>query len=380
MLSRAVLRTVNPAQLRPTPAAFRAATVSRSTRAYAKDNHPRQAPKKPTDYSKTPVVGKSPPSATDAHRTAGAGAAFGASESASTAKSSDNSGNPDFSSKQDEFQTAADPAQNTAPQTSSPSAIDPALNAAPNRPLPDLTQGIPSTLDYETMGGNSAKETDDTALNLTEAGGRGRGELPSSAYVSSLERKRLRIANYLYAAFALFATTGTVYLGRNWETEEEEARHPAAPSGWSPALFWGRAKARLTGQLDYYNEPAFPKLLPDVDPSWERPYTLVLSLEDLLIHSEWTRENGWRLAKRPGVDYFLRYLSQYYELVIFTSVPSTFADPVIRKLDPFRIIMWPLFREATRYKDGKYIKVSKLVSPPRTTTLMKQTGSLIPEP
>ena len=31
------------------------------------------------------------------------------------------------------------------------------------------------------------------------------------------------------------------------------------------------------------------------------------------------RVNGWRTAKRPGVDYFLAYLSQFYEIVIFTS-------------------------------------------------------------
>lgn len=31
------------------------------------------------------------------------------------------------------------------------------------------------------------------------------------------------------------------------------------------------------------------------------------------------RQHGWRVAKRPGVDYFLAYLSQFYEIVIFTS-------------------------------------------------------------
>jgi import inner membrane translocase subunit TIM50 len=80
-------------------------------------------------------------------------------------------------------------------------------------------------------------------------------------------------------------------------------------------------------------------------------------MEDLLIHSEWSREHGWRMAKRPGVDYFLRYLSQYYELVIFTSQPWAVAEPVIRKLDPFHIVTWPLFREATLYEKGEYIKV-----------------------
>ncbi|KAL2104732.1 hypothetical protein VUR80DRAFT_9759 [Thermomyces stellatus] len=88
----------------------------------------------------------------------------------------------------------------------------------------------------------------------------------------------------------------------------------------------------------------------------EKPYTLCISLEDMLVHSEWSREHGWRVAKRPGVDYFLRYLSQYYELVLFTTVPSAVALPVIQKLDPFQMIMFPLFREATKYKDGEFVK------------------------
>jgi import inner membrane translocase subunit TIM50 len=32
------------------------------------------------------------------------------------------------------------------------------------------------------------------------------------------------------------------------------------------------------------------------------------------------------------------------------------ADPIIRKLDPFRLVLWPLFREATRFENGEYIK------------------------
>jgi hypothetical protein len=31
------------------------------------------------------------------------------------------------------------------------------------------------------------------------------------------------------------------------------------------------------------------------------------------------RQHGWRTAKRPGVDYFIAYLSQFYEVVIFTT-------------------------------------------------------------
>lgn len=278
----------------------------------------------------------------------------------STAKKGES---PEFSTKQDEFDTAASPSKNTAPQSTSPSAIDPAEAQFENKPLPDLTQGIPSTLEFETTGRTSKA----SPLNLTEAadpeeapgsGGKGRGELPASAYVSSTERRRNMLANYMYLSFAIFATTGAIYLGRNWDTEEEEREHEKdAPSGWSLTQMWNRAKARTGDQLNYYNEPSFPKLLPDPHPSFEKPYTLVLGMEDLLIHSEWTREHGWRLAKRPGVDYFLRYLSQYYELVIFTTQPFALAEQVIQKFDPYHIIQWPLFREATFYEKGEYIKV-----------------------
>ncbi|KAL8760750.1 MAG: hypothetical protein Q9184_003076 [Pyrenodesmia sp. 2 TL-2023] len=310
----------------------------------------------------------------------------------STADASNKSFNPDYSILQDEFTTSSSSSNNTAPQSTSPSAIDPAQAHAQvhaqaqqqesQRPLPDLTQGIPSTLEAELDQAERASRPQPASLNVTEdpaqasstGGRRGGGDLPKSANITSMERRRNRFANYMYG-FLLGATIfGTIYLGRNWESKEEEALHPDAPSGWGFRLFYNRASARLSNTLDYYNEPAFEKLLPDPDPAWERPYTLVLSLEDLLVHSEWTREHGWRMAKRPGVDYFLRYLSQYYELVIFTSLPSMTGDPIVRKLDPYRVVMWPLFREATRYKNGEYIKDLSYLNRSLSRTLILDTS------
>ena len=268
---------------------------------------------------------------------------------------------PTYSNHPDEFGTST-PSDGTS---TSPSFTDPAEARSQEQaqqalgPLPDLTQGIPSTLDAELA--YSAK-ADPASLNITEdpsqPGGADSGSLPKEAYISSIDRRRNRYASFVVAIVASFLVTGVVYLGRNWDSETEEKKHVDAPSGWGFVLFWNRVKARWRGSLDYYTEPAFPKLLPDTDPAWARPYTLVISLEDMLVHSEWSREHGWRTAKRPGVDYFLRYLSQYYELVIFTSVPSMIGHPVIQKLDPYRIVMWPLFREATKYQSGEYIKVN----------------------
>lgn len=239
--------------------------------------------------------------------------------------------------------------------------------------LPDLRGGIPTTLEYEMaqkeagkkpVAGEEAAETQAEGAEGAEAeaaaggsgGGRKKGQLPDSAYVSSTEKRRQKMANWAFIASGLALVGGTVYLGREWDEEEIEKHHDI-PNGWGLGLWWKRAKARMTGTVSYYQEPAFEKLLPDPDPSFERPYTLCISLEDMLVHSEWTRDQGWRLAKRPGVDYFLRYLSQYYEIVLFTSVPFANAEPIVRKMDPYRFIMWPLFREATKYKDGEIVKV-----------------------
>ncbi|KAK4160211.1 mitochondrial import inner membrane translocase [Cladorrhinum sp. PSN259] len=253
-----------------------------------------------------------------------------------------------------------------------PATTEPANDEAqqPEEPidlskLPDLTQGIPSTLEYEraqesaeSTAGQQQEQEPEAASAAGGAGGSGKrpkGELPDSAYVSSSERKRQKLVMWALGLFGVGAVAGTAYLGRDWD-EEELKKNPVVPNGWSVVNWWKRATSRMTDTVTYYQEPAFEKLLPDVDPSFERPYTLCISLEDMLVHSEWSREHGWRVAKRPGVDYFLHYLSQYYEIVLFTTVPFGTGEPLVRKLDPYRFIMWPLFREATKYKDGEIIK------------------------
>lgn len=268
------------------------------------------------------------------------------------------------------------PQNPASPQDAKPSSQQPESKTEPRSEeqpqkidlsqLPDLTQGIPSTLEHETAGAMNkaalAPYEDEAAAGAAGgAGGPGgpvgreKGELPASAYVSSSEKRRQKVANYMFAGALGLGVLGTIYAGRDWD-EEDARRHPDIPNGWGFGLWWSRVSTRTKELLSYYHEPAFEKLLPDPDPVYGRPYTLCISLEDMLIHSEWSREHGWRIAKRPGADYFLHYLSQYYELVLFTTLPFAIAEPMVRKLDPYRFIVYPLFREATRYKDGEIVK------------------------
>lgn len=276
---------------------------------------------------------------------------------------------------------AASEAQSTSEQPTEPSTS--ASEKEPQQPLPDLTKGIPSTLDAELRRAHSQQRSQKSSLNITEdpaepvpieeeEGARDRA--PRSEYVSSSDRKKNSVVRYTYLLLGFGGLAYALYLGRNWDAEELEQRYTEnVPNGWGVGLFYNRIKARLGSTMSYYNDPVTAKLLPDEekDPAMRVPLTLVLSLEDMLIHQEWSRAHGWRIAKRPGVDYFLRYLTQYYELVLFTSQPSATADQVLRKLDPYMMIRWPLFREATLYQDGGYIKV--LLT---RTTLMRYTDPI----
>ena len=130
--------------------------------------------------------------------------------------------------------------------------------------------------------------------------------------------------------------------------------------------------------------------------------TLVLDLDDVLVHSDWSRARGWRTFKRPGAEDFLRTMSQFYEVVVYTSQLPTYADPILDRLDPQRYIAYRhvppggpfpcldsmctwapvcpgpawqklqrgpssdtflcrLYRNSTQYKDGKHVRdLSKL--------------------
>lgn len=254
----------------------------------------------------------------------------------------------------------ADASKATSPSEQSSSAPDSAPSESEQIPfhkLPDLTQGIPSTLEAELeekMGGKSRGTSSALETVAQPEYERRSGQ---HDYVSTSERNRRWWTRFMLYTAGGGALASIAYLGRNWEDEIEAKRHSDIPNGLTPSLWYQRAKARLDESRAYYLDPEFDKLLPDPQPWFERPYTLCISLDDMLVHQEWSRKHGWRLAKRPGVDYFLRYLSQYYELVLFTTTPSAMGAPVVQKLDPFQIIMWPLYREATKFEDGEIVKV-----------------------
>ncbi|SBT82214.1 NLI interacting factor-like phosphatase, putative [Plasmodium ovale] len=104
--------------------------------------------------------------------------------------------------------------------------------------------------------------------------------------------------------------------------------------------------------------------------------TIVLDLDETLVHSSLKREthNSFRIHiemgeggyfiyvnKRPGVDYFFKEISKYYEVVIFTASLPKYANAVIDKLDTNNICAYRLFRESCTFWNNNYVKDIKML-------------------
>lgn len=215
----------------------------------------------------------------------------------------------------------------------------------------------------ESSKAGKASESEEGAEAAREQSSSGAGRERRSRPQSSTDIKREKYANWFYLSFFASGIAGFGYLARDWEESEDAKLKEGIPNGYALDSIWKRFNARFNSIFTYFQEPPFPDLLPDSPPEpYKRPLTLVLTLEDLLIHSEWTQKGGWKTAKRPGVDYFLGYLSQYYELVLFSSNYMMFGEKIVEKLDPLHAyITYQLYKEHCLYKDGSHIKdLSKL--------------------
>ncbi|KAJ1453681.1 HAD-like domain-containing protein [Pelagophyceae sp. CCMP2097] len=119
--------------------------------------------------------------------------------------------------------------------------------------------------------------------------------------------------------------------------------------------------------------PSRDKLLPDWPPEYLNisrdvpcPHTLVVDFDETLVCATWDRRHGWRHAKRPGADLFLREMSKYYEIVIFTSQVAQVGDVLIHSLDKENCAMHRLYRDATKFVGGHHCKdLSRLNRDPR---------------
>jgi len=93
----------------------------------------------------------------------------------------------------------------------------------------------------------------------------------------------------------------------------------------------------MAGQID-------PPYLPEksVDAS---EYTLVLDLDETLVHYYENDDEGGNFRIRPFALQFLKEMSDLYEVVIFTAAAQDYADWVLDSIDPDGLITHRLYRQ-----------------------------------
>eukprot|EP00933_Yihiella_yeosuensis_P071052 TRINITY_DN79242_c0_g1_i1.p1 TRINITY_DN79242_c0_g1~~TRINITY_DN79242_c0_g1_i1.p1 ORF type:complete len:353 (+),score=77.02 TRINITY_DN79242_c0_g1_i1:97-1155(+) len=87
--------------------------------------------------------------------------------------------------------------------------------------------------------------------------------------------------------------------------------------------------------------------------------TIVLDLDKVIIHLEHDSRKGWQVIKRPFADQFLKEISHYYEVVLFTDEVFPVGLEIAGKMNlPVTAV---LHRDFCRKKRQHYIKdISKL--------------------
>ncbi|KAF9575781.1 Nuclear envelope morphology protein 1 [Mortierella alpina] len=127
-------------------------------------------------------------------------------------------------------------------------------------------------------------------------------------------------------------------------------------------------------------------------PGMGKKKTLVLDLDETLIHStsRGSRSQGYMVEvlvdrhaclyyvyKRPHVDYFLKKVSEWYKLVIFTASMAEYADPVIDWLDQNRTLFdRRYFRQACFFSNGSYLKDLTVIDPDLSSVCLLDNSPL----
>ena len=110
----------------------------------------------------------------------------------------------------------------------------------------------------------------------------------------------------------------------------------------------------LKGNYKFKTEPA-----PYLKTINRKPFSLVLDLDETLVHFKVNPDNGNEgvLRIRPGINEFLENVDKYYELIIFTAATQEYADLLIDAVEENKIFFeHRLYRQHTIIIGNDFIK------------------------
>ena len=117
--------------------------------------------------------------------------------------------------------------------------------------------------------------------------------------------------------------------------------------------------------------PYLPPLNEEIFEDEMITYTLVLDLDETLIHYECDEDDEDYYLIRPGAIKFLRDLSIDFEIVIFTAAMPEYADSILNNLDENNVfIKHRLYRQHTTPTEDYAIKDLRNLGRPLETTII----------
>ena len=134
---------------------------------------------------------------------------------------------------------------------------------------------------------------------------------------------------------------------------------------------WEKNKLKKKKKIIFFSYTAntqfkLPKLLPPLLPSQENKITLVLDLDETLVHSVFfyiprcdfsfmtDPLHLISVCVRPGVKDFILKMGTLYELVLFTVGNNIYATRIIDFIDPQHMIKYRLFRDSCTFSRGNF--------------------------
>ena len=105
------------------------------------------------------------------------------------------------------------------------------------------------------------------------------------------------------------------------------------------------------------NKPTAPYIRTNM----KKNFCLVLDLDETILHTMNLPFQNYFLL-RPGVIGFLEEISKLYEIIIFTSSPKSYADPLLNKIDiDNKYFSHRLYKEHVIFEKGKSVKNLNLI-------------------
>ncbi|OHS93914.1 NLI interacting factor-like phosphatase family protein [Tritrichomonas foetus] len=134
----------------------------------------------------------------------------------------------------------------------------------------------------------------------------------------------------------------------------------------------------------YFSQSTKPQKI-DLGPPIPGKKTLVLDLDETLVHSSFypvcnydfiakfkVGENRYSsyVLKRPGIEYFLEFVKEKFEVVIFTASVKEYADSVLDVIAPWIPPSRRFYRQHCTISNGLFIKDLSLFNRPLSSIVI----------